>query len=924
MSDADRARVLFVHGTSEPDAPLTARVTSLGFLVTARRFDEATALDEHAFDVALVHVHANAPEDLSDLAAWTDRPEGLEVIAALADADPEVGSAALAAGASCWVSCEVEPETLQQLIGGASRRHRSRTGDRTEFDRYRMLVDDAPIGVFEIENGVLTDVNEYLERMSGYTRSEITALPPAQLVVPEDRERLLVALEERSSGKAAEDPSVYRFVGKTGEIFVGEVRSRIVPSSDGGKIEGTIRNITHEIRRKRLLEAVLELGEIILGEQDINRILQLVLDTITEYSGFRRAVLSLYDLSIPTPFEGDVYKTLTSGLTPEEEVALLAQDPLPPDQRSRAFTEEYRLGPAYYIPHNNTPWPSDWGITGTLSVEGWHKDDFLFIPLRGAGGIIGSISVDDPIDQSVPTITSIEPVASLASFAALAVERVYRLNQLQRQKDRLHGLAGFGSALSGINDVEALCELAARRVRDDMDYDYCAIWIVEGEEIVKLGLATKPLFSPEQITVKGMRSPIEGGGITRHALRYQEPVIVADVRADSRYQGARSSIRSFIAIPVPGHKGPLGVIAVESRTLAAFGDEDVEVLTALASQLSIAVSALKQRDALERIYAFGQRVATASTLDQVVSSTLDFLVEQFDYEHSELFLNNAQGVLAIEDVRGPYNHSGIVRGWTLPSGKGIVGWVARNKRGALVEDVDNDPRYYKAFGESHSELAVPVLASDNLLGVLNVESRFHGFFDAEDRQLLGVIANHLAIALSNLESQESLRDQAVRDPLTGLYNRHYFNSIIAPELDRSDRYDHSLTLMMVDVDGFRAINNRFGHLKGDEVLKEVALFLGENVRAADRVIRYGGDEFLVFMPETDEEAPQVAHRLRKRMPAVPRRIGIHGVEIGLSIGIYTRRPRETRTLESILEEVDRRMYADKRQKHADRADEYHC
>lgn len=922
MSETGKARLLLIHGTPLPNASLTDPIASLGYDVTSSPLATPNELDMSSFDAVLTHIRSAEPEDLVNLTAWASECPGLEIIALVDGADPDVGCAALSAGASCWVPRTADTGTLAALIAAAIARRRSALAMPPEQHRYRELVDNAPIGVFEMEDGRLTYVNEFLERMSGYARDELIGRPAMEIVAPEDRAQLVAAIEERARGELPERPSVYRFIGKTGETYVGEVRSRLIAQTSRTRIEGTIRDITSETRLRRLHRAVLELGETILGEQDIDRILHLVLDTITEHSGFRRAVLSLYDLSIPIPFEGDVYKVLSSGLSLEEETALLAQDPMPVDQRKLAFGEDYRLGPAYYIPHTETPWSSEWGIAGTVSVEGWHVDDFLFIPLRGVGGIIGTISVDDPIDQSAPTIASIEPVASLASFAALAVERVYKLTQLQRQKDRLHGLWGFGSELAGINDVDTLCELAARRVRDDMDYDYCAIWLVEGEEIVKLGLATKPVFSPDEISVKGMRAPIEGGGVTRHALRFREPVIVPDVRADERFRGTRRSTRSFIGIPVPGRKGPLGVIAVESQTLATFGDEDLEVLSALASQLAIAIAALRRREALERIYAFGQRVATASTVDQVVSSTLDFLVEQFDFELSELFLKDGEGNLSIADVRGPYVQGEIGRGWVLPPGAGIVGWVARNKRGAHIEDVTNDPRYYEGFPESRSELAVPILVNENLLGVLNIESRFPAFFDSEDRRLLEVIANHLAIALSNLASQESLREQAVRDPLTGLYNRHYFNSLIAPELNRSDRYDHPLTLMMVDVDGFRAVNNRFGHLKGDEVLKEVALFLCENVRASDRVIRYGGDEFLVFMPETDEEAPQVAERLRARMPAVPRRAGIDNVELGLSIGIYTRRPREARTLESILEEVDRRMYADKREKNAERADEY--
>jgi diguanylate cyclase (GGDEF)-like protein len=236
-----------------------------------------------------------------------------------------------------------------------------------------------------------------------------------------------------------------------------------------------------------------------------------------------------------------------------------------------------------------------------------------------------------------------------------------------------------------------------------------------------------------------------------------------------------------------------------------------------------------------------------------------------------------------------------------------------------VPSVRDDPRYYEAFSGSRSELAVPILFSGNLLGVINVESQQEGFFNDEDRQLLEVVANHLAIALSNLASQNVLREQAIRDPLTGLFNRHYFNSIIASELSRGDRYGRPMSLMMIDIDGFHAVNNEFGHLRGDEVLREIARMLERSVRSSDRVIRYGGDEFLVLMPETDgeREVSVVADRFKARIGEIPHLAGIEGRMIDLSIGIYTRVPKDERSLEAILEEVDRRMYAHKRTKHLD-------
>jgi diguanylate cyclase (GGDEF)-like protein len=206
--------------------------------------------------------------------------------------------------------------------------------------------------------------------------------------------------------------------------------------------------------------------------------------------------------------------------------------------------------------------------------------------------------------------------------------------------------------------------------------------------------------------------------------------------------------------------------------------------------------------------------------------------------------------------------------------------------------------------------------------VLNIESPQTGFFDEEDRRLLEAVADETVIALSNLVAQEQLRQQAVRDPLTQLYNRHYFNEVIRFELERADRYNRPLSLMMLDVDGFRAVNNRLGHLKGDEVLHAVAQIIGRSVRAADRVIRYGGDEFLILMPETDGPPAQVLQRLKEQIARLSHDLDLEGLSIGLSIGYCTRRPHDDRPLEEILEEADRRMYADKRATHADRSDDY--
>lgn len=913
---------------------MTKRVASV--LVVGPNFDRvravARALEAGGFRASvgkrnekagaheLVVCALRAEDQVADVAAMA--PAGADVLAVIEGTSAPIEGDP-AGGGACWFAAPRTDDELRAAVAAALRGVRERRAAGDLAAQAGRLLGGAPIGVFELDGERITYANAYLASASGYEADDLRRMSVSDLVAPEDARRLAKALSERATGIPAVKPSTYRLVGKDGEEREFEIISRRGSSESGALVEGTAREVTAEIRLARLHRTVLELGEIILGEQDVDRILQLVLDTITEYSGFRRSVLTLYDVSAPSPVDGAVTKTLCSGLSPEEKAALYRQPGLSPEQRHLAFADEFRLGPAYYVPHDVAPWAQQIGITGTVSVQGWHPDDMLFIPLRATSGIVGSISVDDPVDQSAPTLDTIEPIAHLASFAALAIERVVKLGELRAQNERLHSLSRFGEQIAQLQSPEELCEAAARRVCDDMAYDYASVWLRDGDALTLSGVVAGRAIRRDAVETPGARKALDGDGVVRWAVRYMEPVVVDDVTKDERCRGSRAPIRSLAVLPLRGRKGIRGALNVESERLAAFGDQDLVALSAVASQLSIALAALDRREALSHVYAFGQRISESTDVGQIIAGTLDFLAEQFSYPLASIFRQTRDGRLMVVGLRGPYSEAGVQEGWTLPLDRGVVSWVARNRRFALVHDVSADPRYFETFLGLRSEIAVPMLYGGRLVGVLNVESPQASFFDDEDRVLLEVIANHLATALANFDSQESLREQTVRDPLTGLFNRHYFNSIIAPELSRSDRYARPFTMMMIDVDNFRAVNNRYGHLAGDEVLQAVSRLLIDQVRSSDRVIRYGGDEFLVFMPETaEDEASLVAARLREHMAHLPRKTGVGDVAMGLSIGIYTRRPREKWSLEAILEEADRRLYADKRARHVERADDY--
>ena len=255
------------------------------------------------------------------------------------------------------------------------------------------------------------------------------------------------------------------------------------------------------------------------------------------------------------------------------------------------------------------------------------------------------------------------------------------------------------------------------------------------------------------------------------------------------------------------------------------------------------------------------------------------------------------------------------RGLRLPldHNRGLSCWVAKHGEILYVPDVLEDDRYVAGVPEARSELVVPIRFQGRTLGVLNVESDRVDAFDRDEALLLQALASQMAVALEARRALAELERQSITDSLTGAFNRRYLTRLLAAESSRAARYDRPIGLLMTDLDDFKAINDHFGHARGDQVLVAAAEALAGAVRQIDSVIRYGGDEFLIVLPETSREGVgPAAERIRGVVletlasgPAVPA-----GVRVGLSVGTAVHHPGED--LDAKLREADAAMYADKR------------
>jgi len=307
-----------------------------------------------------------------------------------------------------------------------------------------------------------------------------------------------------------------------------------------------------------------------------------------------------------------------------------------------------------------------------------------------------------------------------------------------------------------------------------------------------------------------------------------------------------------------------------------------------------------------------QEIALIEDERAIHEAVLDAAQRVLDFTNCAILLLDERGEeLVIVRERG---YPEETRGLRIPmNGKeGISRWVAEHGEILYVPDVREDPRYVPGVPDARSELAVPIQILERTIGVLNVESDRLDAFDSSEAQLLQALASQLALALELQRVRRELERLTYTDALTGVYNRRYLDHLLESEGARAERFDHPVGLLMIDLDDFKRVNDRYGHMKGDEVLAEFARLLRDSVRKIDDVVRFGGDEFLVVLLETDEVGAELA---RERITRVVRE-GLANspvlpdeCSIGISSGVVVRRPDED--LGKLLRQADRLMYEEK-------------
>jgi len=547
----------------------------------------------------------------------------------------------------------------------------------------------------------------------------------------------------------------------------------------------------------------------------------------------------------------------------------------------------------------------------------------LAVPLRAGGKSIGYLAVAAASAEGFDA-TAAEWIERAAGVAALIVSASAFADEASARADDIRLLLKTARALASERDIEHLFKRFYDLVHPIMDASSFFVALGSWDD----GEMTIPLAmdAGERVHLGG-KLPIEGS-LTGHVFREGIPLIIRQLSDFDAYssivRGEGEETQSALVVPMRVEDRTIGVISVQSISPNAYSERERDLLVAIAEQAAIAVensqhltdseqrarelkllaevsralsTQLSLRELCKTVCREARRVMDAPVfmvalrVEESQTMRLEYCVqEETEFEFGDYSLENSIAKRVIE-----LNQPVVLQTKT---------------------DLDNTPhRYLRQDDKSIRSVAMaPLRLGDRCIGVMSAQSYRDGAYDDSSIRLLTAIGEQMALAVQNAQLFKEAKNRADRDPLTNVFHHRYLKTRLEEELERAKTSSQPVALLMLDLDNFKLVNDTYGHLIGDEALRLVTAVLHRACRTTDIIGRYGGDEFMIVLPDTTPaQAINVAERIDAELAA--QELRPHDGEpipLHCSIGLSTF-PRDGDSAADLVSKADAALYQSKRQ-----------
>jgi len=425
------------------------------------------------------------------------------------------------------------------------------------------------------------------------------------------------------------------------------------------------------------------------------------------------------------------------------------------------------------------------------------------------------------------------------------------------------------------------------------------------------------------------QSVINEPTLTETVIQMGHAIAVENV-FNSPYMSARIAsqfpTRSMLGVPLIADHQRMGAALISFENPHLFTQDEIVRGEQAAVQVALAIAKTRLVDAEREKHQLALALVEISTLLSInldievfLSRMLDLIQRVVPYDAGtiyELHEGRAQGLITVGYEQFGEGLSDFVQNLEIEIAKTpVLQRIVETCRPVLIADTDVAPDWirYKPLEIFRSFAGAPIHYQGKVLAIFSLEKREPNFFRPEHAGRLAAFAGQAAIALENARLFEEIRHLAIVDTLTGAATRRHILEIAIREIERARRYRHFLCAIMLDIDHFKRVNDTFGHQVGDLVLQNVINLCKENLRKTDFIGRYGGEEFLILLPETETvHAMDIAERIRSQIDRMKFDFEGNVVRVTVSIGVCQLEEKTKQTggelLKSLINQADQALY----------------